>query len=439
MEYPLASYSLQVHSLTKKYRIDQGVKAQYGTLRDALTKLLPGHKKSTPGFPVAKPSERIDRQSHILWALNGIDFTVRPGEIVGIIGPNGAGKSTLLKILTRITYPTSGSIDIYGRVGSLLEVGTGFHKELTGRENVFLNGAILGMKKTEIDRKFDEIVAFSEMSSFIDTPVKFYSSGMAVRLAFAIAAHLEPEILLVDEVLAVGDAAFQKKCINKMEDVGRQGRTIIFVSHHMPSITRLCERAILLKDGKMMLDGPASEVVGKYLVSVQGTTSEKVWLPTDAKAGSGITRLCAVRIIDESYQNQDTFDVRDRVGVQIEFEVLTGGYVIYPGFSLHNQEGQWLFASLDSDPAWRQKPRPIGRYTSIGWIPGNFLAEGTMLIGPSLRTNIPNRVHAYEEEAVAFQVTESPGESITARMDYGGKYPGLLRPLLEWESRNLSG
>ena len=233
------------------------------------------------------------QRDNTIWALKDVSFTINRGEVVGIIGRNGAGKSTLLKILSRITEPTIGFAEIHGRVGSLLEVGTGFHAELTGRENIYLNGAILGMRKTEIERKFDEIVAFAEVEHFIDTPVKHYSSGMYLRLAFAVAAHLEPEILLVDEVLAVGDAQFQRKCMAKMEDVGRQGRTVLFVSHNMPAVTRLCQRTILLGKGGVQMDGPSHQVAGSYLNSEVGNSAERVW--PDVDKGTGKRRHSSAR------------------------------------------------------------------------------------------------------------------------------------------------
>jgi lipopolysaccharide transport system ATP-binding protein len=438
----LASYAIKVENLSKKYRIDQGAKPQYKTLRDSLSKLLlkPFKQNGRINRNLVPPaSTRFDSQGKLLWALREVSFEVKPGEIVGVIGANGAGKSTLLKVLTRITYPTHGTVDLYGRVGSLLEVGTGFHKELTGRENVYLNGAILGMRKVEIDRKFDEIVDFSEMGKFIDTPVKFYSTGMGVRLAFAVAAHLEPEILLVDEVLAVGDANFQKKCLNKMEDVGRKGRTVMFISHHMPSITRLCERAILMHDGKVMMDGPTFEVVGRYMSNSLGTKAEQVWPILSEAPGDEIVRLKAVRIIGADGKVRDHFDIREPIGIQLEYVVQDGGYEISPGFSLHNEEGQWLFSSLDTDLKWSRKLRTRGHYVSEGWIPGNLLAEGTMFVGPTLRSNPTDELFVYERDAVAFQISETPGEQITARMDFSHHLPGLMRPLLKWETRNFPG
>ncbi len=269
----MSDIAIRVNGLGKKFHIAH-IKNKHATLGESIStaltapvrravKLLQGH---------ASGASELDEE---IWALKDISFEVKYGEAVGIIGRNGAGKSTLLKTLTRITEPSAGYAEINGRVGSLLEVGTGFHPELTGRENVFLNGAILGMTRDEIRRKFDEIVAFSEVEKFIDTPVKHYSSGMTMRLAFAVAAHLEPEILIVDEVLAVGDARFQRKCLTKMEDVGEQGRTVLFVSHNMPAVTRLCPRALLLDQGTLVKDGPAHQVAGFYLHSEHGTTARR--------------------------------------------------------------------------------------------------------------------------------------------------------------------
>src|ERR671919_1077671 len=257
----MSNIAIRVDGLSKRYKIGLATR-RHDTLRDQITDGLlsifrsNGHS-STPGVQRSASSDTI-------WALKDISFEIKHGEVVGFIGRNGAGKSTLLKVLSRITEPTSGRAEIYGRIGSLLEVGTGFHGELTGRENVYLNGAILGMKKSEIDKKFDEMVAFSEVEQFIDTPVKRYSSGMQVRLAFAVAAHLEPEILIVDEVLAVGDAEFQRKCLGKMHDVTRQGRTIIFVSHNISAVRSLCDRAIWLEKGRLLFDGDTDEAVERY-------------------------------------------------------------------------------------------------------------------------------------------------------------------------------
>jgi lipopolysaccharide transport system ATP-binding protein len=370
------------------------------------------------------------READYIWALRDASFEVRRGEVVGIIGRNGAGKSTLLKILSRITEPSEGYGEIHGRVGSLLEVGTGFHNELTGRENIYLNGAILGMKRAEITRKFDDIVAFSEVERFIDTPVKHYSSGMYLRLAFAVAAHLEPEILIVDEVLAVGDSAFQKKCLNKMQEVGREGRTVLFVSHSMSAITRLCERAILLDGGRVVRDGPAPDVVSAYLKAGFGTTAVREWSDGE-RANRDIAGLRAVRVRDEKGTITETIDIRRPVRIDMEYEVCQPDHVLMPYFSLSNEEGVVAFTSNDVDPEWRGRPRPLGRYVSTVWIPGNYLAEGTMFVTAGMTAVNRDRKQFLERDVVAFQVVDSlDGDS--ARGDSAKHVRGVVRPLLKW-------
>jgi lipopolysaccharide transport system ATP-binding protein len=369
-----------------------------------------------------------------IWALKDVSFEVKRGEVVGIIGCNGAGKSTLLKILSRITEPTTGFVDIYGRVGLLLEVGTGFHLELTGRENIYLNGAILGMTRGEIEQKFDEIVAFAEVERFIDTPVKHYSSGMRLRLGFAVAAHLEPEILLVDEVLAVGDARFQKKCLDKMEDVGQQGRTVLFVSHNMPAITRLCERTILLDEGQMLQDGPSPQVVRTYLNSGLGTTAVREWYNRAKAPGGEVAWLKAVRVRTEDGRITDAIDIRRPFRIEMEYEVIKAGYTLLPTFRFVNEESVTVFVTVDQDPVWRRRPRPKGRYVSTVWIPGNLLAEGALVVNSNLLTMDPETVQFSEHAAVAFQVIDSlDGDS--ARGDYAKSFPGVVRPLLKWSTQ----
>jgi len=279
--------AIRVENLSKRYKIGLA-RQRYQTLRD---EIVDGVRSCF------QRNGRGHQREDTFWALKDVSFEVRLGEVVGIIGRNGAGKSTLLKILSRITEPTEGRAMIRGRVGSLLEVGTGFHAELSGRENVYLNGAILGMKKAEIDRKFDEIVAFSEVENFIDTPVKRYSSGMHVRLAFAVAAHLEPEIVIIDEVLAVGDVAFQRKCLDKMEDVARQGRTVLFVSHNMMTVQTLCKRGILIGNGTVSVDGNVTEAVSAYLRTLEQNAGENIAERTDRR-GRGLARLVRVQICD---------------------------------------------------------------------------------------------------------------------------------------------
>ncbi len=312
----MTALAIRVEKLSKRYRLGQIQK--YKTLRDTLMDHLyaPARAVSSLAFGRKKSPRAKD---HVIWALKDVSFQVEQGDVVGVIGHNGAGKSTLLKILTRITEPTSGVVQGRGRVGSLLEVGTGFHPELTGRENIALNGAILGMGHREVARKFDRIVEFAEIERFIDTPVKHYSSGMYVRLGFAVAAHLEPEILLVDEVLAVGDAAFQRKCLGKMEDIAHQGRTVLFVSHAMSTIQNLCSRAILLENGTIAAEGLPQAVITNYMEMVQNDTVLSLDNRTD-REGSGTLRFTKLYAVSESRGVSDTVCTGEDVTVVAEYE-----------------------------------------------------------------------------------------------------------------------
>jgi len=407
---------IRVEGIGKRYRV--GGRESYRALRDVLSNAFRSNgKRSCRDF---------------IWAVRDVSFEVKQGEVVGLIGRNGAGKSTLLKLLARITRPTVGHAELHGRIASLLEVGTGFHPELTGRENIFLSGAILGMSKAEIVRKFDEIVAFSEVERFIDTPFKHYSSGMGMRLAFAVAAHLEPEILLVDEVLSVGDARFQKKCLGKIEEVSRGGRTILFVSHSAAAITRLCSRCILLNSGRVEKDGPAHEVISVYLREVMVTSAFREWNGADAP-GDSVVRLRAVRARKVDGTILDTFDIRQPIGIDVVFDVLEGGRDLTPNIHVFNQEGINVFVAIDQDPSWRRRARPAGRYTSTAWIPGNLLSEGYVTVGAAVTTMAPQNVRVYERDAVAFQVIDST-EGNSARGDYAGHLPGVFRPMLRWET-----
>ena len=371
----------------------------------------------------------------IIWALKDISFELNRGEVLGIIGPNGAGKSTLLKILSRITHPTSGSAEIRGRVSTLIEVGTGFHPELTGRENVYLNGTIIGMTKREIGKKFDEIVDFSGVEKFLDTPVKRYSSGMKVRLAFAVAAHLKAEIIIVDEVLAVGDADFQNKCIAKMENAGHDGRTVLLVSHNMASITRLCSRALLIRDGTIKMDGPAGQVVREYLSLGTGTTAEKEWTNIAEAPGSDVSRLLAVKVMDDNEQVKESFDIRKTIIIEMVYEVIKGGFVLLPHFSLTNESGITVFLTLENDLQWKEKKRPAGYYVSRVRVPGNFLSEGMLYVSCYLLTMYPNVLQFSERHIIAFQVIDSY-DGTSARGNWQGKLSGVVRPLLDWETRH---
>jgi lipopolysaccharide transport system ATP-binding protein len=420
--------AIRVEGLGKKYKL--GPRESYRTMRESLVRLgsAPARIMSRLGGKAPPPEETF-------WAIRDVSFSVAPGEVIGIIGRNGAGKSTLLKILSRITDPTEGRVTLRGRVGSLLEVGTGFHPELTGRENIFLNGAILGMARRETQGRFDEIVAFAEIDRFLDTPVKHYSSGMYMRLAFAVAAHLEPEILLVDEVLAVGDASFQKKCLNKMESVSRHGRTIFFVSHNMNAITRLCARAIMLDRGKIFEDGPAAQVVTTYLRSGLGTTASRKWEDGSAP-GNSIVRLRSARAIVEDGGVAEIFDIRRPIGLEMEYDVLEAGQVLTPNFHVFNEDGVCVCIVSDVSPEWRRKGRPIGRYRSVAWFPGNFLAEGMLVVRVALSTMDPVVIHFDEPDVLSFTIKDSlDGDS--ARGDYAGPLPGIVRPLLQWQTTVL--
>jgi len=415
---------IRVEGLGKRYRIGAASKPPSSRL-DAAWRLA-----SAP-FAYIGSMLREPTAEETLWALRDVSFEVHQGEVLGVIGRNGAGKSTLLKILSRITEPTEGKADIRGRVGSLLEVGTGFHPELTGRENIYLNGTILGMSKAEIARKFDEIVDFSGIERFIDTPVKRYSSGMYVRLGFAVAAHLETEVLLVDEVLAVGDAPFQKKCLGKMGDVAKEGRTVLFVSHNMKVMNRLCPRAVLLSEGNLVSDGPTHSVTRTYLESVVRATATRTWPDIGEAPGNEFVRLRSVRICKEDDTTTQVVDIRKPVGVQLEFNVLKPGMLLSPNFYCTNEEGIIAFISGQHDPEWQDKPRPVGHYVSTAWIPGNLLSEGTYVISPAISTMNPIRVHCWEKDSVAFQVVD-PGEGDSARGNFEGHMPGVVRPLLRW-------
>ncbi len=383
--------------------------------------------------------QNSSRSDDTIWALKDVSFDVMPGEVIGIIGRNGAGKSTLLKILSRITEPTSGEVKIYGRVSSLLEVGTGFHPELTGRENIFLNGAILGMRKTEIHNKFDEIVEFAEIEKFIDTPVKRYSSGMYVRLAFAVAAHLEPEILVVDEVLAVGDAQFQKKCLGKMQTVAKQGRTVLFVSHNLPSVISLCPRSILLVQGAKYIDGPSSEIVTRYIELGRDRVGERVWSSPHSAPGNEKVKMRAVRIVSDKNQTCE-IDIQRDLTLEIEYWNFKPGAYLSTSIHLLDKMGAPVLATanmhsanLDTDH-WFGKPHPVGLFRTSCVIPGNFLNEGTYSINVIVLEDIMNP-QVYEKEVITFTVHDSGA----MRKEYNAGWIGVVRPKLAWQTEYLDG
>ena len=417
----MSDLAVRVEQLSKRYRLG-ATHASEGSLAGTLSQGLRRLMGRRPA--VAGPT------GDTLWALRDVSFEIKKGEVFGVIGTNGSGKSTLLKILSRVTEPTKGRAVIHGRFCGLLEVGTGFHPELTGRDNVFMSGAILGMKRQEIARKFDEIVAFAEVEQFIDTPVKHYSSGMYVRLGFSVLAHMDPDILIVDEVLAVGDVRFQKKCMGKMEDVGQHGRTVILVSHDMPAITRMCSRAILLNKGEIVQAGAAHDVVNHYLHA--GHIQPSIEWPDPAQApGNDIVRLRAVRVKTETGRIADVVDIRNPIRVEIEYDILKPGHAIVAQFGFNTEEDVIAFIANDRDPAWYRRPRPVGRYISTAWIPGNFLSEGTMVVGGGLFSEDPWHEHCDVPRAVGFRVVD-PGTGDTARGDVTGRWEGVVRPLLRW-------
>jgi len=378
---------------------------------------------------VSSPPSSVSGHPNTIWALKDVSFEVKRGEAVGIIGRNGSGKTTILKILSRITAPTEGCVEIHGRVGSLLEVGTGFHPELTGRENIYLNGAVIGMKKAEVERKFDEIVAFSEIEKFLDTPVKRYSSGMYVRLAFAVAAHLEPEILIVDEVLAVGDSEFQKKCLGKMSNVSKEGRTVLFVSHNMGAVNRLCSRSMWLDKGQLKMSGPSEGVIAAYLSMGSGSRGEIMWDDEQQAPGNDCFRLRAVRIRNSSGEVSSTLDTELPFSVEVDYAVkasLSGARI---GISLVTSDGTLIFTSCDTDGALDLlHTREPGMHRSRCRIPGGLLNSGQYSV--TVAADIPMQEVLFLCENVLpfhMEMVKGPGSKIQ-----DGRR-GIIRPMLDWE------
>jgi lipopolysaccharide transport system ATP-binding protein len=415
--------AIRLEGIGKRYRLGEthGA-AQYRSLREDLTRALSFRRR------------RALETTREFWALEGVSLEIGAGETVGIIGRNGAGKSTLLKILARITPPTRGHGWTEGRVGSLLEVGTGFHPELTGRENIMLSAAVLGMSRSEVRARFEEIVEFAGVEKFLDTPVKRYSSGMHTRLAFSVAAHLEPEILLVDEVLAVGDAEFQRKCLGRMEELGGRGRTVLFVSHSMPSVLRLCPRVVLLDGGRIAADGAGPIVVEEYL-GRGSSAALRMWETPELAPGDERVRLKGVRVVNARGAPTVDFDIREPVFVEIEFWNLSDDEDFRPFANAHffNGDGTCLFVSGDSNNLeWRNRPRRRAVVKSRCRIPGNFLAEGGVFVHAAVSSLNPTVVHALEYDAVVFHITDS-SRGDGARGEYMGDFPGVVRPLLEWD------
>jgi lipopolysaccharide transport system ATP-binding protein len=391
---------IRVENLGKKYILGHQREERYTTLRDSIANSAKGLLKS---FQRSK-SSGADPSSEEFWALKDVSFEIKQGDRVGIIGRNGAGKSTLLKILSRITEPTSGSIRIKGRVASLLEVGTGFHPELTGRENISLNGAILGMSKAEIVRKFDEIVAFAEVEKFLDTPVKRYSSGMYVRLAFSVAAHLEPEILIVDEVLAVGDAQFQKKCLGKMEDVGKEGRTVIFVSHNMGVITQLCNKGIYLTQGSVSSQGNINEVVTQYVCA--GSIDNGI-VEFSRKRSNPPFAFNRIVVADRNQLASGEIDIRYPFDIHLDYEINQQLKNVELSIRISTSDGRPVLTSSQSDCSPdKVTSRMPGLYRSTISIPDMFLVPGSYMLTVAAHEPSVQMFDLYEN-AISFRVLET--------------------------------
>lgn len=380
--------------------------------------------------------QKHESKNDIYWALKNVSFTVRQGDVLGIIGGNGAGKSTLLKILSRITEPTRGKVKIFGRVSSLLEVGTGFHPDLSGRENIYLNGTILGMTKKEIDLKFDEIVEFSGVERFLDTPIKRYSSGMKVRLAFAVAAHLEPEILIIDEVLAVGDAEFQRKCLGKMKDVATQGRTVLFVSHEMNMVASLCNRTIVLDKGEISFDGDASEGVLAYQRMLGISCETSIDSPRASLAvGDDSARLKAAWLENTSGARTRTFDINDAIIISMDFEIMSEQRSPpYVNFHLFDRDSNYICVLQNRDYGCDGQ-KVLGVYRARCSIPGGLLNTGTFSIGIAVTcTDYGPTVSYFERNALCFNVIEDLDITLNeSRCGFAGVFPGVIRPQVQWE------
>jgi lipopolysaccharide transport system ATP-binding protein len=412
---------IEVKGLSKKYRL--GEIQPYYTLRDSLAGVFKN--------PFAAVKSQLSKDE--FWALKDINFEVNQGEVVGIIGRNGAGKSTLLKILSQITPPTEGEVILRGRVGSLLEVGTGFSPELTGRENIYLNGAVLGMKKSEVKKKFDEIVAFSEVEKFLDTPLKHYSSGMYMRLAFAVAAHLEPEILIVDEVLAVGDTEFQKKCIGKMGEVAGEGRTVLFVSHNMGAIRNLCKTSYLLNDGKLIGSGKTDDVIQKYINTNQHNRSKSKYNQNDKKSGDHLAKIISASILDKNNKPKPDYLITEEVKVTMEIKVVgDNSRVFIPNFHFTRPDGEYIFISNPSN----QEISKSGKYNVTCTIPPNFLNSGSYYVGLALTSYPGTYIHFFLPNELEFEIVD-PITNVPTRSYYMGEYPGVVRPLLDWEIERI--
>ncbi len=424
----MSENAIKVDKLSKKYRL--GVHTGNRTFREAVMNLVKSPARRVGSLKNGPRNTEPDL-GHI-WALKDLSLEIKPGEVVGIIGGNGAGKSTLLKILTRITEPTSGQVELLGRVGSLLEVGTGFHSELTGRENIYLYGAVLGMGRHEVTRKFDDIVSFAEMGDFMDTPVKRYSSGMYMRLAFAVAAHLEPDILLVDEVLAVGDAVFQRRCLGKMGDFASTGRTILFVSHNLAAVRNLCTRAIWLKQGKVRADTDPGQAISAYLDEALGTSTRSTWKDMETAPGNDEVRI---RHASVSPLGEDTEQISLTTPICLDFEYwnLKPDTHLNLSLILYDHQGTLVLNTAPiHEKVWYGRAFPRGLYRSRVVIPALFLNDGMYSLELLV---VKDQAHVLfrQSEILTFNVADDPG----MRGSWHGKWPGVVRPDLEWTTSRV--
>jgi lipopolysaccharide transport system ATP-binding protein len=424
----MSDIAIRVENLSKQYRIG-GPQAPYKTIRESLTEAVQAPFRRLSSI-VRGQSSAVSNET--IWALKDVSFEVKRGEVVGIIGRNGAGKTTLLKVLSRITEPTEGQAIIRGRVGSLLEVGTGFHPELTGRENIYLNGAILGMKKGEIERKFDEIVAFAEIEKFIDTPVKHYSSGMYVRLAFAVAAHLEPEILLVDEVLAVGDAAFQKKCLGKMDDVAKQGRTVMFVSHNMSAVNNLCESAVVLEQGRILYEGPSGDAIRYYLQDLSNNgkehaVSDQISFPKDLSKPLQVRRLS---IKNGRKELSTVINYQEDFYIDLEIDLRQANQYYIALMFIANIHGNIILVTTDEDLTESPLARAnVGEYQYSVRFPGKLLKPGEYHLTVSL---VEKGIAAIDkhEAIISFEIQDVV--SRRSRHQVGYRKAAMVAPEIPW-------
>lgn len=460
----MAQPVISVNNLSKKYFLEQ---PQQDIFRITNTRL-----RNFKKWVIDRTVDSNSQRNKYFWALKDISFDIHQGERVGVIGKNGAGKSTLLKILSRLVYPTTGEAIIRGRVTSLLEVGTGFNNNLSGRDNIYLNASLHGLGRAEVDQIFQDIVDFSGTGKFLDTPVKHYSSGMRMRLAFSVAAHLDPDVLLLDEVLAVGDMSFQQKCLNRVEGLTSEGRTVLFVSHAMESITRFCDRCIWLEQGEILEDGTAEEVVSKYVQKVMGVQAQKLWNEDgtsqqekassepdskveevgektidfeldalvdknaclDESSKSEQVRLISIRVINANGNTVSSIAVHQDVGVEIVYEIFSTSQNIQPALHFKTADGAIAFVVAYTDAKYMHGLPCPGVYKAVAWLPPNLLNIGVLYINLVMVTPDPLEEYFFVENALSFNVHERSGDLVTARGLYARDFPGYVRPLLSWET-----